>query len=309
MGLERWQGSGAGWFWMKPFAMAAALLILAAPIAFAGPAVALKKPLRAATAKAPSVAPPAIEPKAPYEAYVVVDAADGRVLEGLNVNLVWPQASLTKLMLACVVMDKVNRGEADLSDTVKITKAAESMGGSQVFLKAGEIFTLEELMSAALIESANDAAFAVAEHTAGSAEAFVELMNRKARALGLLDTEYFCVHGLPPVHGDSPNVTTCRDMAMLALEALRHPKILEWTSTEQATFRNGTLVMTNKNKLVGKMPEVDGLKTGFTRKSGFNIVATARNGDRRLIMVVLGSPEGRIRDGFAAEKLREYLTN
>jgi D-alanyl-D-alanine carboxypeptidase (penicillin-binding protein 5/6) len=294
---------------MKPLAMAAALLILAAPIAFAGPAVALKKPLRAATAKAPSVAPAVIEPKAPYEAYAVVDAADGRVLEGLNVNRVWPQASLTKLMLACVVMDKVNRGELRLSETVKINKAAESMGGSQVFLKAGEIFTLEELMAAALIESANDAAFAVAEHTAGSAEAFVDLMNRKARALGLRDTEYFGVHGLPPANGDSPNVTTCSDMAMLALEALKHPKILEWTSTEQTTFRNGTLVMTNKNKLVGKMPEVDGLKTGFTRKSGFNIVATARNGDRRLIMVVLGSPEGRIRDGFAAEKLREYLTN
>jgi D-alanyl-D-alanine carboxypeptidase (penicillin-binding protein 5/6) len=289
--------------------MAVALVFLAAPIALAGPAVALKKPVRAATAKGPPAAPAVIEPKAPYEAYAVVDAADGRVLEGLNVNLVWPQASLTKLMLACVVMDKVNRGELGLSEPVKINKAAESMGGSQVFLKAGEIFTLEELMAAALIESANDAAFAVAEHAAGSAEAFVELMNRKARELGLRDTEYFGVHGLPPANGGSPNVTTCSDMALLALEALKHPKILEWTSTEQTTFRNATLVLTNKNKLVGKMAEVDGLKTGFTRKSGFNIVATARNADRRLIMVVLGSPEGRIRDGFAAEKLREYLSN
>ena len=96
-------------------------------------------------------------------------------------------------------------------------------------------------------------------------------------------------------------------MIRLAREALQHPQILEWTSIERTTFRSGTLAISNKNKLVGRVPGVDGLKTGYTRKAGFNIVATAKTGDRRLIVVVLGSPESRIRNGFAADKFREHL--
>lgn len=224
-------------------------------------------------------------------------------------HLKWPQASLTKLMLACVVMDQIDRGELHLTDRVTVSKRAEGMGGTQVFLKAGETFAVEELMQAALIESANDAAYAIAEHAAGSSDAFVDLMNRKARALGMSDTAFYGVHGLPAAAGGKDNVTTCNDMIRLAREALRHPKVLEWTSTEQATFRSGTLVITNKNKLVGRLPAVDGLKTGYTRKAGFNIVATGATGDRRLIVVVLGSPESKIRDRFAIQKFREHLTN
>jgi D-alanyl-D-alanine carboxypeptidase (penicillin-binding protein 5/6) len=96
-------------------------------------------------------------------------------------------------------------------------------------------------------------------------------------------------------------------MIRLAREALQHPQILSWTSIEQTTFRNGTLVITNKNKLVGRVPGVDGLKTGYTRRAGFNIVATGAAGERRLIVVVLGSPESRVRDAFAAEKFHEHM--
>ncbi len=245
----------------------------------------------------------------PYQAYAVADAADMRILEGMNLNVPWPQASLTKLMLACVIMDQFDRGELSLADRVVVSKKAEGMGGTQVYLKAGETFTLEELMQAALIESANDAAYAIAEHAAGSAAAFAERMNQKAQALGMMDTAFYGVNGLPPPRGGHDNVTTCSDMVRLAREALRHPKILEWTSTEQTTFRDGTLVINNKNKLVGRLAEVDGLKTGYTRRAGFNIVATGASGERRLIVVVLGSPESKIRDRFAAEKFREYLAN
>lgn len=293
----------------RPAALAAAcLIVLAGQFAFAAApprkAARVKKPPPAAAA-----APIPAETRAPYEAYAVADAADGRIREGLNIHRVWPQASLTKLMLACVVLDRVGEGALSLADSVRVGKGAEQMGGSQVFLKAGEVFTLEELMQAAMIESANDAAYAVAEHVAGSAGRFVALMNAKAQALGMADTRYFSVHGLPPSNGDGPNVTTCSDMVLLAREALRHRELLKWTSTEQTAFRRGTLVLTNKNKLVGRMPEVDGLKTGFTRLSGFNIVATGQRADRRLIVVVLGSPEGRIRDAFAEEKLREHLAD
>ncbi len=304
---------------MKQLTLALVLIPFLFHAAYAGQGSGTSKPAAASsvklasTAKAeprPPAAPAAVAmPKAPFEAYAVADAENGLVLEGLNMHLKWPQASLTKLMLACVVMDQLERGDLSLSDRVAVSKKAEGMGGSQVYLKAGETFTLEELMQAALIESANDAAYAIAEHAAGSAAAFAELMNRKAHALGMVDTAFYGVNGLPPRRGGHDNITTCNDMVRLAREALRHPKILAWTSTEQTTFRDGTLVISNKNKLVGRLAEVDGLKTGYTRKAGFNIVATGANGERRLIVVVLGSPESKLRDRFAAEKFREYLAN
>lgn len=284
------------------------LALFACHSAFAGQPASAKKPAKAPSSKPAPVRPvQAVEPKAPFEAYAVADAADGRLLEGLNLNQRWPQASLTKLMLALVVVDQLERGDLRLDARVVVSKKAEGMGGTQVFLKAGEAFTLDELMQAALVESANDAAYAVAEHTAGSSDEFVKRMNRKAQALGMLDTEFHCVHGLPPAQGGADNFTTCNDMIRLAREVLQHPQILNWTSIEQTTFRNGTLVITNKNKLVGRVPGVDGLKTGYTRRAGFNIVATGANGDRRLIVVVLGSPESRIRDAFAAEKFHEHM--
>ncbi|MFO7708799.1 MAG: D-alanyl-D-alanine carboxypeptidase family protein [Desulfobacterales bacterium] len=295
---------------MKRWMFAALLTLFACQTAFGGQAAAGKRLANSPPSKpAPAKSVQASEPKLPYEAYAVADAESGDVIEGLNMHLKWPQASLTKLMLACVVMDQVDRGELDLADRVTVSKNAEGMGGTQVFLKAGENFTLEELMRAALIESANDAAYAIAEHAAGSATAFAELMNRKARSLGMADTTFHGVNGLPPPRGGSDNITTCNDMIRLAREALRHPQILEWTSTEHSTFRSGTLVLTNKNKLVGRLPAVNGLKTGYTRKAGFNIVATGGNGERRLIVVVLGSPGSKTRDRFAAEKFREHLIN
>jgi D-alanyl-D-alanine carboxypeptidase (penicillin-binding protein 5/6) len=282
------------------------LVLFACHGAFGGQTSSKKKPTPKSKPR-PVAAVPSTEPKPPYEAFAVADAADGSVLEGQNMHLRWPQASLTKLMLAAVVVDKIESGELRLSDSITASKKAQGMGGTQVFLKAGETFTLDELMTAAMVESANDAAYAIAEHVAGSADGFVALMNRKAQALGMTDSEFHGVHGLPPSNGGSENLTSCNDMIRLAREALQNPQILNWTSIEQTTFRNGTLVITNKNRLVGRVPGVDGLKTGYTRRAGFNIVATGTNGDRRLIVVVLGSPESRIRDGFAAEKFHEYM--
>jgi D-alanyl-D-alanine carboxypeptidase (penicillin-binding protein 5/6) len=288
--------------------LAVLLTLFACHTALGGQTAAGKKLAKAHPPRSAPAAPVHVaEPKAPFEAYAVADAADGKILEGLNVNGRWPQASLTKLMLAVVVMDMIERGDLHLDERVTVSRKAEAMGGSQVFLKAGETFTLDELMRAALVESANDAAYAVAEYAAGSSDEFVKRMKAKAQALGMLDTEFHSVHGLPPPKGGADNISTCSDMIRLAREALQHPQILEWTSIEQTTFRSGTLPISNKNKLVGRVPGVDGLKTGYTRKAGFNIVATAKTGDRHLIVVVLGSPESRIRNAFATEKFREHL--
>lgn len=291
---------------MKRWMLTAFLVVFACHGAFGGQAPSKKKSVPPPKARTVAAAPQS-EPKPPFEAYAVADAADGSILEGQNMHLRWPQASLTKLMLAAVVMDKIDHGELRLSDPVTASKNAQGMGGTQVFLKAGETFTLDELMTAALVESANDAAYAIAEHVAGSAENFVALMNRKARELGMADTEFHCVHGLPPSNGGLDNLTTCNDMIRLARTVVQHSQILAWTAIEQTTFRYGTLVITNKNRLVGRLPGVDGLKTGYTRRAGFNIVATAKKNDTRLIVVVLGSPESRTRDEFAADKFREHL--
>lgn len=294
---------------MKRWMVALVLSLLAVSSAQAGQVLTQKKSVKKPNPK-PELQTPAVhaaETRPSYEAYAVADYGSGQILEGQNMHLRWPQASLTKLMLALVVEEKIANGGLRPADAVVVSKQAEGMGGTQVFLKAGEIFTLDELMKAALVESANDAAYAVAEHVAGSADGFVALMNQKARALGMTDSEFHCVHGLPPSNGGSDNLTTCGDMIRLARAVLQHPRILNWTSIQQTTFRNGTLVMTNKNRLVGGLFGVDGLKTGYTRRAGFNIVATGKSGDRRLIVVVLGSPEARVRDEFAMEKFREHL--
>ncbi len=242
-----------------------------------------------------------------YHAYLVLNATTGRILEANNAFLKWPPASLTKLMLAYLVMQKIYRAELKLSEQIKVSRKAAGMGGSQVYLKEGEVFTLAELMRATMIESANDAAYAIGEFVAGSKKEFIRLMNATASSLRMVNTEFHSLHGLPPSRGQIADVTTCRDLSILARKLLKYPKILEWTSVRRDRFRNGTFFMTSGNRLLSKMPEVDGLKTGYYRRAGHNIVATAKKKDLRLLVIVLGSPTARIRDAFVTEKFNKYF--
>ena len=243
----------------------------------------------------------------PCKAFIVMEATTGKVLEGDNIHTKRPPASVTKLMLTYIVMEKLTKGEIHLTDTISVTRAASKIGGSQVFLAEGETFSLEDMMRATLVASANDAAYAIAEALAGSAADFVALMNEKAKALAMADTEYHSVHGLPPSKDQKEDLTSCYDLALLARELLKYPKALEWTSTKSGPFRDGKFGLNNTNKLLTKMGEVDGLKTGYYRSSGFNVVATAKKGDLRFIVVVMGSPSGKARDSFAMEKFRKYF--
>ena len=136
----------------------------------------------------------------------------------------------------------------------------------------------------------------------------VKLMNEKAKLLGLTDTEYHSVHGLPPAKGEKEDLTSCNDLAILAQELLKYPKLMEWTSTKTDSFRDGKFVLTNTNKLLTKFSGTDGLKTGYYRESGFNIVVTAKRGELRFIAVVMGSPSGKIRDDVAMEKLKKAFS-
>jgi serine-type D-Ala-D-Ala carboxypeptidase (penicillin-binding protein 5/6) len=239
------------------------------------------------------------EKEEPDKAYLVMDARNGQILESANIHLKRAPASVVKLMLAYIVLEKVSKGELKLTDPITVSRESSKMGGSQVFLKEGETFSLEEMMKAVMVASANDAAYAIAEHISGTKDAFIQLMNQKAKALNMTDTEFHSVHGLPPSRGEQEDLSSCNDLAILARALLKYPKILEWTSIVSQGFRDNQFIMNNHNKLLTRMPGVDGLKTGYYRETGYNIVATAVRKDLRLIVVVLGSPKARVRDNFA----------
>ena len=243
----------------------------------------------------------------PYKAFIVTEAASGKVLEEQNMHEKRPPASMTKLMVAYIVLERIAKGDLHLNDNVSVSKEASKIGGSQVYLKEGEQFTLEDMMRAIMIASANDAAYAVSEFVAGSNTEFINLMNEKAKALGMNDTEFASVHGLPPGPGQKEDLTSCYDMAVLGRAILKFPKILEWTSTKMGEFRGGAFTLNNHNKLLSRMAEVDGLKTGYYSSTGFNVTATAKKGDLRFITVVMGSSSGKVRDAFAVEKFKKFF--
>jgi D-alanyl-D-alanine carboxypeptidase (penicillin-binding protein 5/6) len=244
----------------------------------------------------------------PCKSYIVVDAVNGKVIDGYDIHAKRSPASVVKLMVALVVMEKVTKGEIKLTDQITASREASKIGGSQVYLKEGEAFSLEELMKATLIASGNDAAFAIAEHVAGSKDEFVGLMNEKAKALNMVDSEFHSVHGLPPSKGQEPDLSSSSDLAILGRELLKYPKVIEWTSMKSEPFRDGKFVMNNHNKLLTRMGGVDGLKTGYYRETGFNVVATAQKNGMRFIVVVMGSPSAKVRDDFAIEKFKKAFS-
>ncbi len=225
-----------------------------------------------------------------YHAELLMDADSGRILYAQNEKLEWPPASMAKMMLLEVAEDQIKLGQVSYSDPVRISARAAATAGSHLGLHEGDVYPLGELMKAALIRSANDAAVAVAEKIAGSVEACVRLMNLKAQALGMDDTYYGTVNGLPPRPDHDVDHTTAVDLAVLARAIIRTTGLLQWSSMEEAPFDGGRVMLRNTNHLIGHLDGCDGLKTGFTFKAGFNLTATAKRGDMRLISVILGAP-------------------
>jgi D-alanyl-D-alanine carboxypeptidase (penicillin-binding protein 5/6) len=224
-----------------------------------------------------------------------MEVATGAILFEKDIHKQRAPASMVKMMLMLIVMEKLRAGELHLSDTIATTAHASKMGGSQVYLREGEAFTLEEMMKAIAIASANDACVAIAEHISGTVEGFVELMNERAKALSLDDTHFETVHGLPPTNGHPGDLTSAHDMAVLARELTKYPELLGWSATKEDNLRGGKFILTNINKLVYQFPGVDGLKTGFHAQAGFNVTATAQRDGVRMIAVVMGAPNSTVR--------------
>lgn len=218
---------------------------------------------------------------------ILIDAATGKVLFEKNADEKLPPASMTKLASMLIIMEYIDSGKISLNDQVTISEAAAGMGGSQIFLEAGEVYTVEQLLKGISIASGNDAVVAMSEKIAGSEEAFVDLINKRLKEIGANNTTFVNAHGLDA----EGHVSTARDMATIAYNLLKHPKILEFTSIyeEYLEKNDGSKTwLVNTNKLVRFYEGADGLKTGFTNTAGYCLTATAKKGNLRLISVVMG---------------------
>jgi D-alanyl-D-alanine carboxypeptidase (penicillin-binding protein 5/6) len=263
----------------------------------------------AATKSAKSTAaPPArkgVISRNPYLGAIVVESSTGKVLFEQQADAKGYPASVLKLMDLLIVLEKVEQGQLSLQDQVPASAKASHTGGSRVWLKEKESFPLDEMLYALMVQSANDAAVALAEKVAGSTEAFTELMNAKAQALGMTSTHFHSVHGLPPGKGQEHDVTTARDLSILCRELLRHKDTLRYTSTRERPFRpdvkGHTVIMRTHNHLLGHLEGCDGLKTGFIDASGYSIAVTAARNGQRVIVIVFDSTDRNVRDANAKE--------
>ena len=247
--------------------------------------------------------------RAPYHALLLEDADTGRILYDYNGGIQWPPASMAKMMLLLVVEDQIKAGRFSLNSPVTITSQAAFTGGSRLGLHAGQVIPLGELMKAALIRSANDAAVALADAVCGSTERCVALMNARARNLGMTHTVYGTVEGLPPRPLHDVDTTDAYDLVTLARTLIYQTSLLQWSGLEMASFDGGAAWLHNTNHLIGHFEGCDGLKTGFTLKAGFNLTATAKRGNMRLIAVVLGAPSNGQRFVQAAKLLNWGFDN
>ena len=240
-------------------------------------------------ATAEALASTSIEVELKSPSAILIDASSGQVLFAKNADERREPASITKVVTLALTMKALREGKVALTDQVTASPYATSFGGSQIWLEPGEAMSLEDLIYAIAVGSANDASVAVAEHIAGSEQKFVQEMNELARQAGAKNTHFNNPHGLP----DANHFVSARDMAIIARYLVtQYPEVLRYTSQWEYFLREDTnkkLWLVNTNKGLKHFSGMDGLKTGWTSTAGFNLVATAKRGSTRLIGVTLGA--------------------
>ena len=223
-------------------------------------------------------------PQIAASGYILMDAASGQVLVAHNADEKLPPASLTKMMTAYVADHELERGNISLKDPVVVSVNAWRTGGSRMFIREGTSVSVEELLKGIIIASGNDASVALAEHIAGSEDSFADLMNRHAERLGMNTTRFRNATGLPA----DGHFSSARDMATLALAIINDfPEHYALYAEKSYTYNN--ITQQNRNLLLWRDASVDGLKTGHTEEAGYCLVASARQGNQRLISVVMGT--------------------
>ena len=242
----------------------------------------------------------------PAKSAVLMDVATGEILYEQNAHTPLAPASVTKVMTMLLIMEAVDSGRIRWDDAVTASEAAAAKGGSQVFLKVGESMTVSDMVKCIAVSSANDCACAMAEHIAGSETAFVALMNRRAKELGMNDTNFVNCTGLDDEASAKDHKTSAYDIAVMSRELLKnHPDIKKFTTIWMDTIRNGTFGLSNTNKLVRFYQGATGLKTGFTSQAGYCLSASALREGMELVAVVMGSESSK--DRFAAcKQLLDY---
>lgn len=219
---------------------------------------------------------------------ILMERDTGTILFNKESDKQLPPASMTKIMTMILIMEEIDKGTLKLNDKIRTSERAASMGGSQIFLEEGEVMTVEELLKAIAVASANDASVALAEHIAGTEEEFVNRMNEKAKALGLKNTYFSNSTGLPAKN----HYSSAYDMAVMAKELLKHEEITKYTGIYEDYLRENTdkkFWLVNTNRLVKFYEGVDGLKTGYTNEAKYCLTATAKKGNLRMIAVVMGA--------------------
>jgi serine-type D-Ala-D-Ala carboxypeptidase (penicillin-binding protein 5/6) len=219
-------------------------------------------------------------------------------------------ASVTKMMVALITLEDIRARKLNWDTQIEISQRAATLGGSSVYLRRGEVLSVKELLKAAMIASGNDACYQLAEYNGGTEKNFVDRMNERAQELGMRNTRFSNSTGLPHPKG-LDNLSSPVDLLLLANELLKYPEILTITKIKNETIRHGQKLFNyhNHNKLVMEYDEVvDGFKTGYTRKAGFCIVATAEKNGHRVIGVVLGSTHSVLRNKMVAELFNNYYS-
>ena len=230
-------------------------------------------------------AAPPIEVDAP--AAILIEQSTGEILYEKNAHEALPPASVTKVMTLLLVMEALEDGRISWEDTVTASETAAAKGGSQVYLEAGEQMSMDEMLKSVVVSSANDCAAALAEHIAGSEDAFVAMMNERAAELGMKDTHFVNCTGLDDGPNAASHRTSCHDIAVMSRQLLQHEAILQYTTIWMDSVRNGQFGLSNTNKLVRFYPGATGLKTGFTSAAGYCLSASACREGVSFIAVVM----------------------
>ena len=237
----------------------------------------------------------------PYAA-MVIDVKTGRTLHAVNEDSLRHPASITKVMTLYMLFEQLERGRFNLDSPLTISAFAASQSPSKLGLRPGSTIEVEDAIKAIVTKSANDVACAIGENIAGSEPKFAEMMTRKAQALGMTRTNYANASGLP----DADQITTARDLTILARAIQdRFPRYYKYFQTRSFAFRGR--VIGNHNRLLGNVEGVDGIKTGYTRDSGFNLMTAAKSDDRQIVAIVLGGKSGASRDRIMADLVRANL--
>ena len=310
--------------------MRAAAAAIVALFAFASAEAAVKRQAKAAPRpQARSAAQTTAQPvqsahrRSPYVGALSANAETGEILFADNANAEAYPASVTKLMTALLVLEDIEAGKYSFETRVTATDAVYKSEPSCVGLKTGQSMTVDDLLMALMVKSANDAAIALGVNSAGSLDAFVARMNERAAELGMKNTRYYNPNGLPPKkkYGtDAFNVTTCADQLKLARHILAMPRILRYTSTKIGEVTDGygkplrfvnhnNVLVKDKRKVINPdgTEAVDGLKTGYIDAGGSSVVLTGKRKGKRAIVIVLGSSTANERDDNAARLLEDAL--